>query len=158
MPRRAQRGHVPAHEIDGGAATKLLPRERSVLTRRQELVAEHGDRPLAGLVDVRQRATLRAGRVPGVHGDAAGFELLARAPPEVVVGECREEEARAAEVGQLDGSDGPAAGGLLPRLERVHDLPRLGRLVDSRELDPLDVTDDGDLHISHLERRLGFTP
>jgi hypothetical protein len=39
----------------------------------------------------------------------------------------------------------------------MDDLSRLGRMVDSRELDPLDVTDDRDLHISHLEPRLRFT-
>jgi hypothetical protein len=32
----------------------------------------------------------------------------------------------------------------------VHDLARSGNGLDLDELDPLDVTDDGDVHISHL--------
>ena len=81
-----------------------------------------------------------------MHGDAARLELLARAAAEVVVGERGEEEAGAGEIRELDGRDGAAAGGLLPCLERVHDLARRGRMLDARELDPLDVPDDRDVH------------
>ena len=45
---------------------------------------------------------------------------------------------------------------LLPRLQRMHDLPRPGHMLDPGELHPLDVTDDRDLHVSHLEPRLRF--
>ena len=81
-----------------------------------------------------------------MHGDATRLELLARAATEVVVGERGEEKAGAGEIRELDGRDGPAARGLLPRLERVHDLARRGRMLDARELDPLDVSHDRDVH------------
>jgi hypothetical protein len=38
----------------------------------------------------------------------------------------------------------------------VHDLSRRGRMLDARELHPLDVSDDRNLHISHLEPRVRF--
>src|SRR5207244_501059 len=82
-----------------------------VLSRRDELLAEHRDRPLAGLVDVGERPALRAARLAGVHRDAARLELLARAAAELVAGERREEETRPREAGELDGRDGAAAGG-----------------------------------------------
>src|SRR5262249_36667623 len=144
--RRAQRRHVPADEVDGVATPELLPGERSVLARRQQLLAEHRDRPLTGFVDVRKRPALRSGRSGGIHRDAACLELLARAATEIVVGESREQETRPGEIGELDSRYGSASRGLLPRLERVHDLPRLGRMVDERELDPLDVSDNCELH------------
>ena len=146
MARRTKRGGVTAHEVDGGAPAELLPRERAVLARGTQLVAEDGDRPLAGLVDVREGAALSSLRLTGVHRDAVRLELLAGAAAELVVGEGREEAARAREVGELDGRDRPAAGRLLPGLERVDDLARLGRVVDARELHPLDMSDDGEVH------------
>jgi hypothetical protein len=91
-----------------------------------------------------------------VHCDTACLELLARAAAELVVGERGEEETRAREVGELNRRDGAASRGLLPRLERMDDLARRGHVFDAGELDPLDVTDDCDLHISHLEPRLRF--
>ena len=94
---------------------------------------------------MRERPALRSGARARVHGDATRLELLARAAAELVVGERREEEARAGEIGELDGRDGTAARGLLPRLERVHDLARRRRMIDARELHPLDVTDDCDV-------------
>src|SRR4029077_621223 len=106
--------------------------------------------------DVRESTALRTGRMTRMHGDAARPEVLARPAPEIVVGERGEEEARAVEVGELNGRDGTAARGLLPGLERVHDLPRCGHVIDPRELHPLDVSDYCDLHVSHLEPRLRF--
>jgi len=38
----------------------------------------------------------------------------------------------------------------------VDDLTRLRHLVHPDELDPLDVTDDGDPHVSHLRPRVRF--
>ena len=84
LARRAARSAAtsPLDEVDRVAARELLPRQRAVLARRPELLPEHGDRPLAAVVDVRERAALRAGRVPRVDGDAARLELrLASAGP-----------------------------------------------------------------------------
>ena len=91
-----------------------------------------------------------------MHRDASDLELLARAPSELVVGQGREQEARAADARELHGRYGAAAGRFLPRLERMHDLPRRRDMVDARELDPLDVSDDRNLHVSHLEPRVRF--
>ena len=110
------------------------------------LLAEHGDRSLAAFVHVREGPALRPSGVAGVHGDSSSLELFARPVAQLVVGERSEEEARAGEVGKLNGRDGTSARGLLPALERGHDLPRLGRVVDPRKLHPLDVSDDRDLH------------
>ena len=66
--------------------------------------------------------------------------------PELVVAERGQEEARAGEARQLDGSDGATACRLLPGLERVHDLARRRNVVHAHELDPLDVADDRYLH------------
>jgi hypothetical protein len=65
---------------------------------------------------------------------------------ELVVSERGQEEAVAREPRELDGGDGAAAARLLPRLEGVHDLAGLWQSLDARELDPLDVPDDGDAH------------
>ena len=81
---------------------------------------------------------------------------IPRAAAEFVIGERREEEARTRQVRELNGRDGSATRRLLPRLERMHDLARRGHVLDPGELDPLDVTDDRDLHVSHLEPRLRF--
>ena len=145
-PSGPQRGDVPAREVDAVGARELLPRQGAVVAGRAQLLAQEGDGPLAVLVDVGERAALRSGRVLRVDGDAERLELLAGAAAELVVGERREQEARAAEVRELDGRDGSAARRLLPRLEGLHDLPGRGHVVDARELDPLDVPDDRDVH------------
>ena len=156
IARRTQRGDVTAYEVDGGAPAELLPRERAVLAGGTQLVAEDGDRPLAGLVDVREGAALPSVRLTGVHRDAVRLELLAGAAAELVVGEGREEAARAREVGELDGRDRPAAGRLLPGLERVDDLARLRDASDPDELHPLHVPDDCEVHNSHLRPGVRF--
>jgi hypothetical protein len=38
----------------------------------------------------------------------------------------------------------------------VHDLAGCGRVLDAGELHPLHVSDDCELHVSHLEPRLRF--
>jgi hypothetical protein len=92
-----------------------------------------------------------------MHGDTAGLELLARAVAELVVAERREEMDAAVEVRELDRGDRPAAGRLVPALERVHDLARPGHLLDADELHPLDVADDSEVHVSHLLAAVRFT-
>ena len=87
-----------------------------------------------------------------MDGDAARLEPARRAPAEVVVGERGEEVARAGEVRELHGGDRAAARGLLPRLARVDDLARPTAAVDARELDPLDMSDNGKLHAPHILR------
>ena len=44
----------------------------------------------------------------------------------------------------------------MPGFEGVDDVARLGYVLDPDELDPLDVTDDGELHISHLGVEVRF--
>src|SRR5437762_13168767 len=107
---------------------------------------------------MREGAPLRSARVAGVHRDAAPLELLARPSAEVVLGERREEEARAGEVGELDGRHRAAACGLLPRLERVHDLAWPRRVLDAGELHPLHVSDDREVHSLFLRRGLVGEP
>ena len=92
---------------------------------------------------MRERATLRARHLARMHGDATRLKLLARAAAEVVVGERGEEKAGAGEIRELDGRDGPAARGLLPRLGGVDDLARRGDVIHPGELHPLDVADHG---------------
>ena len=95
---------------------------------------------------MRERAPLRAVRMAGVDGDAARLELRLRAPAELVVGERREEDARAGEIRELDRGHRATACRLCPGLAGVDDLARGRQLVDARELDPLDMSDHRNLH------------
>ena len=80
----------------------------------------------------------------GVHAHAVRGQPLGRAARPLVVAERREEVRAAAQLRELDRRDRPAAAGLLPRLRRVHDVAGRGQVRHARELDPLDVPDDGD--------------
>jgi hypothetical protein len=91
-----------------------------------------------------------------VHGDTALLELLTGTAAEVVAAERGEEVSRPVEVRELNRGHGAATGRLLPGLERVDDLTRLRHLLDPRELHPLHVPDDGDVHISHLRVGVRF--
>ena len=113
------------------------------------LVADDGDRALAGVVDVRDAAALRLGNPRDVEPKPFRLELVARAAPEVVVAERREEARLAAEVEELNRSDGAAARSLRPRLRRMDDLAGPRHFLDADEVDPLDVSDDGGSHVSH---------
>jgi RNA polymerase sigma factor (sigma-70 family) len=72
---------------------------------------------------------------------------------ELVVPERGEERARARQASELDGGNSAASGGLRPHLARVNDLTRLRNALHARELDPLDVADDGELHGGSLTSR-----
>ena len=128
---------------------QLLPRKRAVAAARPVLVADDGDRALAGVVDVRDAAALRLGHPRDVEPQPLRLELVARAPAELVVAERGEERRLAAEVRELNRGDGSAAGRLRPRLGRVDDLARPRHRLDADEVDPFDVPDDCGSHDSH---------
>jgi hypothetical protein len=108
--------------------------------------ADHGDRPFGGGVEVNERAPLWLVAPGRRHPDAEPLELVRRPAPELVVAERGQEETVAGQPRELDGRDGAASSGLLPGFHRVDDLARGGNVLDARELDPLDVADDGDAH------------
>jgi hypothetical protein len=141
--------HIAAGEVDTVAAAQLLPRKRRVVTAGAKLLADHSDRALASVVDERDPAALRLVRPGDVHPNPARFELLTRAPAELVVAEDGEKRRLAPEVRKLDGGDRASSGRLGPRLGGVHDLARLGHRLDADEVDPLDVADHGGAHASH---------
>ena len=82
--------------------------------------------------------------------DAAAelLESVARPPPELVVSDGDEEVDLRAEPHELSDRNRSAARRLLPRVHRGDDLALRGHLLDLREADPLDVTDDGRPHNS----------
>src|SRR6476620_6533810 len=69
---------------------------------------------------------------------------------QLVIAERGQEETAPSQACELDGSHCPASGGLLPAVERVHDLARRRHALHARELDPFDVTDDGDPHAASI--------
>jgi hypothetical protein len=79
----------------------------------------------------------------GTDVDSLPHQLVMGGASELVVSEDRQEEARARELRELHGGDRPAAADLLPGAARVRDLARAWNAIDARELDPLDVPDDG---------------
>src|SRR5437763_28103 len=111
---------------DGGAAAgaeldRLLRRaalgeregqpggEAVAAARGPQLVAEHGDRPLALRVDVREGAPLRLRRDDRAQRHALLGQLAARATAELVVAEDGEERRLGAEPRELDGRHGASA-------------------------------------------------
>jgi hypothetical protein len=84
-----------------------------------------------------------------VQDHALALELDARAIAELVVAERREEQRLAAEIDELDGRDSAAASCLRPNLRGVDDVARARDGLDARELDPLDMSNDGGLHARH---------
>src|ERR671931_2478632 len=150
---RVQRGLVAAHEVRRVGPRELLPRQAPVAAGRAQLVAEHRDRPLAVRVHEREGTALRLRRDHGPNGHALLGQLRAAPPPELVVAEDGEERRLDAEPHELHRGDRPAAGGLLPRLDRMDDLAGLRHVLDAGELDPLDVPDDDDLHRRSLTFR-----
>jgi RNA polymerase sigma factor (sigma-70 family) len=114
---------------------------------------DHRDRPLAGGVDVGERAPLGLGAEDGADTNAERLELGLGAPAEIVVAEGREERGRAGEPRELDGGDSSSPGGLRPGLRGRDDLACKGDTLDADEVDPLDVTEDGDSHSAILTSR-----
>ena len=84
--------------------------------------------------------------------DASRLELGPGATAELVVAEGGEEMRLVGEQGELDRGHASAATGLLPLVGRVRDLARPGQSLDPREPDPLDVPDDGDLHVAPVSQ------
>ncbi len=125
--RRAmqQRVGVARAEVDGVAARELVPGKRLVVAARMELAADRDDRPLATVVDEREAAPLR--RVDGarVNGDTARPRARRGERARVVVAEHGEEVDGVRELRELHGGDRASAGGLLPRLVCVDDVPAL---------------------------------
>ena len=75
------------------------------------------------------------------------------APAQRIVPERGEERGGPGKSGELDGRDTASAGRLLPALACGDDLPGAWDVVDADELDPFDVTEDGDSHGAILTRR-----
>ena len=109
---------------------------------RAHALADHGDRPLRPRVHVHEGPPLRLRPPDGLDPDAQLLELAGGAVTELVVAERGKKQAVPGEAPQLDRCDGTSAAGLLPRLERVHDLAR-GR----------DMPDDRDAHQAYARAR-----
>jgi hypothetical protein len=122
-----------------------VPRQL-VLAAGSEPVPERDDRALPGVVDHRERGP--AGRVSrrGVELDLVGPQIRPHVAGDAVVSQRREEEARAGELGELDGGDRASAAGALPGLGGVLDPTGRWDPVDAREPDPFDVADHGQPH------------
>lgn len=91
-----------------------------------------------------QRPGLGAVVDGGVELDAVLAQALGGVRAEGVGADGGEQLGRRAEPGQLDGGDAAAPARVGEDLAGLGDLPAPGDVVDERELDPLDVADDGD--------------
>src|SRR5204863_6479234 len=152
-PRRPHRACVAGGEIDGIDAVELGPRQR-VAQAGPEALAHHRDGALGAGVQVDERSSLRLGAPRDLDPNAQRLQPSLGPAPEGIVAKRREEEALAGEPRQLYGGDRSASRRLLPRLERVHDLPGSRNALHPRELDPLDVPDDCHPHrLGSLTRR-----
>jgi hypothetical protein len=83
-----------------------------------------------------------------LDADAERLELALAPMPELVVAEGGQEQALARQPGELNRRDGSASRRLLPGVARVDDLARGRHPLDSGELDPLHMPDDGDPHLA----------
>jgi hypothetical protein len=84
---------VPADEIDSVETGQLAPGQPAVAAARAQLLAEHGDRSLARLVDEGEGATRRLRLGNRADGDPEACQVCPRAAPELVGAERREEDA-----------------------------------------------------------------
>ena len=93
-----------------------------------------------------------------MHVDASRLELRARTATEVVVPERRVEVGLVGEQRELDRCDPTPASRLLPVVGRVGDLARPGQPLDPGEPGPLDMPDNGDLHVAQSVTDAGGSP
>jgi hypothetical protein len=85
------------------------------------------------------------------------LELRVRAVAERIVAKCREEQCLGPPASKLHGSDGATTGWHFEHRPCVHDVAGGRYVVDARELDPFDVTDDSDAHArAYSMRRSNF--
>jgi RNA polymerase sigma factor (sigma-70 family) len=148
--RLAKCRDITADEVRRVGTRELLPGEVGIVAARDELRPQHGDRPLGGIVEKAEGAPLRLGRPCRVHRDAAGGELSCGCRPQLVAAERRVERGRSGQRGKTRCGDSPSPGRLLPRLGGVDDLSGFRDALHTRELHPLDVSDNGDFHVPSL--------
>ena len=86
--RRAQGGDVAAGEVERVDAVQRGPRQRVVAVRDDPL-ADHGDRPLAVVVDVHEHPPLRRRARRRVDLDPAPCQDAGRAAAELVLARAR---------------------------------------------------------------------
>jgi RNA polymerase sigma factor (sigma-70 family) len=150
--RGLQRSRVTADEVHSVGGRQVVPRKR-VGPDGAETLADDRDRALSVRVDIGEAAALRLGADCGMDDDTEPRELGGDPLPELVVADCREERAFASEARELNRRYGATPGRFCPDLVRVDDLAACRDVVDAHELDPLDVTDDGDPHGASLTSR-----
>src|SRR5439155_4377133 len=100
----------------------------------------------AAPVEEGDRAPLRTVATGGFELDALSRELCLGALAELVVTERREEQRCPRELRQLHDRHGASPGGLVPRALGLHDLAGARHVRDLQEIDPLDMSHDGEAH------------
>ncbi len=155
--RGAQRVDVAGREVHGVDLRELVPRQRTVVAERLQALAERRDRPLARVVDERDGPACRllARRVRDAHAELA--QPHERAARRLVVAERRDQQRLPGEPRELHRDDRAAAGRLLERVARVHDLAGARHVRHVRVLDPLDVAHDRDARSARLHARQSRT-
>ena len=103
-------------------------------------------------------AALGLGPPGRLDPQAERLELALRAMSELVVREGRKEEAVAGQFRELDGGHRATSGRQLGEAACLDDLPGARHVLDVRELDPLDVADDGGPHRAPPRPRLARIP
>ena len=143
--RGAERAGVARCEVDGVAGGELLP-GKLVGAVRPEAVTDHGDRPLAGAVEVDEPSPLRLGTPRGLDPQPELVETALGAMAELVVAQGGQEQTAPRQPRELDRRDRTAPAGFFPRVAGVHDLAGRRHPLDTRKFDPFDVSDDRDPH------------
>ena len=139
--RRVKRGFVSPREIDAVHLGEAIPGER-VAPRRNEPLADDGDRALALSVEQGDGAPLGTVTDRGLELDPALTKLFARAPSVLVVAERRKERRGAGQLGELHGSDRATACCLCPRVAALDDLSLIRDVWHTNKFDPLDMSYD----------------
>jgi hypothetical protein len=109
-------------------------------------VTEQRDRAFAFVVDVREPAAVRLRSNRGLDANTEVAKLSDRAASDLVVADRRHEQRLARQPSQPHRCHASAAARLRPDLARGHDAAGLRHARDAQELDPLEMTDYGDLH------------